>query len=85
MINGAAYDNVMLCNHSNESYGLPQLDNFEGIDLSNKSLLIFFSGTDDLSTFIQKDEKSKWQLEEAIQKFQYSIRISGTGVKQLRL
>jgi hypothetical protein len=53
--------------------------------LNNKSLLIFFSGTDDLSTFIQKDEKSKWQLDEALQKFQCSIRISGTGVKQLRL
>jgi hypothetical protein len=66
MINGTAYDHAILCNHSNESYGLPQVDNFQNIDLNNKSLLIFFSGTDDLSTFIQKDDKSKWQLEETL-------------------
>jgi hypothetical protein len=62
MIAGDTYDYVMLCNHSNESYGLPQIDNFSGLPLAQKSVLLFLAGTDDLSTFVEKDERSKWKL-----------------------
>ena len=46
------YDHIILCNHSEESYGLPQVEDFSGLNLQGKRVLILFAGTDDLSTFI---------------------------------
>lgn len=55
MVEGGKYDQIMLCNHSNESYNLPQIENFSGVNLSQKSMLLFFAGTEDLSTLLEKD------------------------------
>jgi hypothetical protein len=64
---------------------LPQIDNFSGLPLAQKSVLLFLAGTDDLSTFVEKDERSKWKLEKVLEKFHCSVRLASLGVKQLRL
>lgn len=85
MVEGGSYDHVMLCNHSSESYGLPQIENFSSVALEEKSILIYFAGTQDLASFIEKDQRAKWTLEEAMHRFSYALKQSSLGVKQLRL
>lgn len=63
MVEGGNYDHVMLCNHTSESYGLPQIENFASVPLQEKSILIYFAGTQDLGAFIEKDQRAKWNLE----------------------
>ncbi len=75
----------MLCNHSEENYGLPQIENFSNMLLQEKSILIYFSGMQDLSGFIEKDIRAKWNLEESLKHFSYALKQSSLGVKQLRL
>jgi hypothetical protein len=48
-------------------------------------MLIFFSGTDDLSMFVEKDAKSKISKEDAIEMFDCCMRFDGFGVKKLRI
>lgn len=48
-------------------------------------MLLFFAGTEDLSTLLEKDGKSKWSLEESIKHFTFALKHSSLGVKQLRL
>jgi methyltransferase len=85
MVEGGEYDHVLLCNHSTESYGLPQIENFTSVPLQEKSILIYFAGTEDLGTFIEKDVRAKWTLEEALKRFSYALKQCSLGVKQLRL
>ena len=66
MCKKGTYDYILLCNHSAESYNLPQIESFTTLDLHEKSILIFFVGTDDLSNFIEKDENSKMTLEKSL-------------------
>ena len=47
--------------------------------------MIYFSGTDDLNSQISRDPKPKLTFEEALNKFDFSIKLNETGVKQLRL
>ena len=48
-------------------------------------MLIFFSGTDDLGNFVEKDLRSKIIKEDAIDMFDCCMRFDGFGVKQLRI
>lgn len=75
----------MLCNHSSECYGLPQIENFTSVPLQEKSILIYFAGAQDLGNFIEKDQRAKWSLEEAVRHFSYALKQPSLGVKQLRL
>ena len=53
--------------------------------LGQKKVMLYFSGTDDLHSQIGRDPKPKYTAEEAISKFDYSVRLAASGVKQLRL
>lgn len=48
------YNIKLLCNHTKETYSLPEIEHFYQIEeqLQDSSVLIFFSGTDDLETFV---------------------------------
>ena len=79
------YDTVMLCNHTDESHGLPEVTNVESLDLGEKRVMIYFSGTDNLDSLISRDPKPKWTLEETLSKIDYALKLAPSGVKQLRL
>ncbi len=53
--------------------------------MKDSSVLIFFSGTDDLETFVEKDAKSKLSKEAAVGMFDCCMRFDGFGVKKLRI
>jgi len=77
------YDLALLCNHSNENYGLPEVEDV-GV-FAQKKVILYFSGTDDLHSQIARDPKPKYTADEAVSKFDYCVRLSASGVKQLRL
>lgn len=85
MIGKDLYDLIILCNHTSENHDLPTVDSFDLMDVHGKSILIFFAGTEDLMTFIEKDERSKVNKDQALQMFNYSFRLANFGVKQLRV
>lgn len=50
------YDIKLICNHHETIKQLDNISDFETLDLEDKSMIIFFSGTDDLSTLVERDE-----------------------------
>ena len=79
------YDIKILCNHHEEVPEIPQLLDFEDMSLEDKSMIIFFSGTDDLSTLINKDEKARVNVSEAHLLFDYAFSFENFGVQKLRI
>lgn len=55
------------------------------MDLEDKSIIIFFSGTDDLSTLVERDEGAKLNTNEILKKFDYSLAFQNFGVQKLRM
>ena len=55
------------------------------LDLKDNRVLIYFSGTDDLHSLIERDTKPKWNKEETLKHFDYALPLPMTGVKQLRI
>ena len=55
------------------------------MSLEDKSMIIFFSGTDDLSTLINKDEKARVNVSEAHLLFDYAFAFENFGVQKLRI
>jgi hypothetical protein len=53
--------------------------------LDEKSVIIFFSGTDDLSTLIERDQGAVLKTKDVINKFDYSIKFHKIGVQKLRI
>lgn len=49
------YDIKLICNHHETIKQLDNISDFETLDLEDKSMIIFFSGTDDLSTLVERD------------------------------
>lgn len=80
------YDVKVLCDHSEQqSPSIARLHSFEGVDLAGKSMLIFFTGPDNIYKFIEKDQLSKISKEHLNSHLDYSFRLANLGVKQLRL
>ena len=55
LIQGGEYDLKIICNHHEEVEGIPHLSDFDELNLEDKSVVIFFSGTDDLNSMIARD------------------------------
>lgn len=85
MIKGGDYDLKIVCNHHEDIVGIPQLFDFDSVNLEDKSVLIFFSGTDDLSKLIERDERAKLGIDEVIGLFDYSLQFRDFGVQKLRM
>lgn len=56
MLNTQKYDIKVICNHYEKIKELENIADFESLELENKSMIIFFSGTDDLNTIVARDE-----------------------------
>ena len=85
LVKNGNYDLKILCNHHEQVEGMQELFEFDEVDLSDKSVLIFFSGTDNLEGMIARDEGAKLTLEQSISLFDFSLRFSDFGVQKLRL
>ena len=47
--------------------------------------MIYFAGTENIDKQIARDPNPKYSFEKAWQKIDYAIKLSESGVKQLRL
>ena len=64
---------------------LKTISDFDDVTVNEKSMIIFFSGTDDLSTLIAKDEKARLNVSEAYEMFDYSFAFENFGVQKMRI
>lgn len=55
------------------------------MDLEGRSVLIFFSGTDDLNTLIERDENAIMKVGDILKKFDFSLKFENFGVQKLRM
>ena len=53
------YDMRILCNHQEMVHEVQGLLDFDDVTLEDRSVLLFFAGTDDLETLISKDDRAK--------------------------
>lgn len=73
MLKGKEYNIKIICNHHELIKQIENIHDFEHMDLDDKSVLIFFSGTDDLNTLISRDDKAVLKVEDVIKLFDYSL------------
>ena len=52
MLKGGDYDIKIICNHHEKIEELSNISDFNDLNIEDQSILIFFSGTDDLNTLI---------------------------------
>ena len=79
------YDVRVLCNHHERVKELTTITDFDDTTVENKSMIIFYSGTDDLSTLIAKDEKARINVDEAYKMFNLALAFHNLGVQKLRI
>ena len=48
-------------------------------------MMIYFAGTENIDKQIARDPNPKYSFEKALQKIDYAIKLTESGVKQLRL
>lgn len=74
MFKGGDYDIKVICNHHEKIEELSNISDFRDLDIENQSILIFFSGTDDLNTLIERHENAILKVADILKRFDYSLR-----------
>lgn len=79
------YDIKVICNHHEIIKELDNIEDFESLSLEDKSMLLFFSGTDDLNKLVARDEGAVLKADEILKRFNYSLAFNNFGVMKLRM